>query len=134
MGIVKFSTMTDKQNDTQNQRLKLDGEAITGPVTSMLTLEELEAMWTPERASRATANEIKVRSIQGGEASLRGGDFVLNAGGSATTLSFCFEHGGSKYGLTAGRLASIGAPVYAFSEDNPAPTFEEGATKNVTWV
>jgi len=126
--------MTDKQNDTQDKRLKLDGEAITGPVTSILTLDELEAMWTRDRSGRATANDMKFRSIQGGEESIRGGDFVLSAGGAATTLSFCFEHGGSKYGLTAGHLALIKAPVYAFFEDNPTPTFEAGAAGNVAWV
>jgi hypothetical protein len=45
----------------------------------------------------------------------RGGDFVMNTDGVASTCSFCFKVRSKAYGLTVGHLASvIGDPVYAF--------------------
>jgi hypothetical protein len=92
--------------------------------SKVLSLEELEAIWTLNRSDRASNNGMKVRSIDGESKSLRGGDFVLNEKGAATTLSVCFEHNGARYGLTAGHLAATtGQSIYAFYKDDP--DFEE---------
>jgi hypothetical protein len=44
--------------------------------SKVLSLEELEIIWTTDRSDRASANDMKVRRIDGGSKSLRGGDFV----------------------------------------------------------
>jgi hypothetical protein len=57
---------------------------------------------------------------------LRGGIFVLNSKGDAATLSFGFQFGDEKFGLTVGHLfAGVGDLVFAFSEDDPIQV-EEG--------
>jgi hypothetical protein len=38
--------------------------------SKVLSLEELEESWTPDRSYRASANDMKVRSIDGGSKSL----------------------------------------------------------------
>jgi hypothetical protein len=103
--------------------------------SKVLSLEELEEMWTLDRSDRASANEMKVCSIDGGSRSLRGGDFVLNENGAATTLSFCFETNDARYGLTAGHLAATtGQTIYAFFKDDPDFVGDEHGGPNPNMV
>lgn len=61
----------------------------------------------------------KVRSLE--DSNLRGGNFVLDLEGRATTLSFAFEKDGALYGLTAGNLADIGDPIFVFFLSSKTP-------------
>ena len=71
---------------------------------------EVENTWTQGRESRP-GQKIDTTTP------LRGGQWVLNDKGAATTLSFCFEKDGCRYGLTCGYLVNeTGQKVFGFTD------------------
>jgi hypothetical protein len=85
-----------------------------------INVQETQQLWTPNRNQRFQHGDQKDRSQNDGP--FRGGDFVLDGNGKATTLSFCFEHEEDIFGLTVGHLASgVGDSIFIFSESDPIP-------------
>jgi hypothetical protein len=104
-------------NTPSNKRQKQTAFATpTSAKTAVFEIdfEATSQKWSPHRLERT---EKKVRSLQDGN--LRGGDFVLDVTGGATTLSFLFEKDSKVYGVTAGHLADIDDPIFVFFYSEP---------------
>jgi hypothetical protein len=81
-------------------------------------VEAVAETWSPE-STRLNRREKKVTSLE--DSNLRGGNFVLDCEGNATTLSFAFEKDGALYGLTAGHLADVGDSIFVFLLSSKTP-------------
>ena len=80
-----------------------------------IAFKDVEATWTQGRETRQGLRQQKIDEMNLN--SLRGGQFVLNDRGEATTLSFCFIKDGCRYGLTCGRLVNgIGQQVFGLTD------------------
>jgi hypothetical protein len=91
---------------------------------AVIDIQATSATWSPPDA-RLNRPEKTVSSLEDGN--LRGGNFVLDCEGNATTLSFAFEKDENIYGLTAGHLADVGDAVFVFLLSSKTPNdFDEG--------
>ena len=80
-----------------------------------IAFKDVEATWSQGRETRQGLRQQKIDDMNLN--SLRGGQFVLNDKGEATTLSFCFIKDGCRYGLTCGRLVNgIGQQVFGLTD------------------
>ena len=97
-----------------------------------IDIEAVAQTWSPE-SFRLNRRDKKVTSLQ--DSNLRGGNFVLDCDGRATTLSFAFEKDGALYGLTAGHLADVGDSIFVFLLSSMTPNdFDNGESYEIMEV
>lgn len=92
--------------------------------SKLINANAVAQTWSPD-FTRLNRREKKVSSLE--DSNLRGGNFVLDCDGNATTLSFVFEKEAKLYGLTAGHLADPGDPIFVFLTSSMIPNdFDDG--------
>lgn len=116
LGLVTlWYKITSQDGVQENQVQEANGQYHYMPPNASALLRRVSSSWSPLHRARGSK---KIRGLDSG--AFRGGDFVVNSDGLASTCSFCFKVGSKAYGLTVGHLVPvIGEPVYAFAGEGP---------------